>query len=803
MQPVMRFGNCGRWERVKDKPQFQTEDGNFVMSFCHHVPETPQLDISYAFTYPFSYTECQTMLEKFDEKFSRSEENLKEMISQVILARTSDNLKITDEHNVGDTRSSIDILDEIYYKRELLINSLEGRRVDLLTITSFQGILNKKEDRLGNLFLDDHPNASRCHRFENKKMIFLSSRVHPGETPASFILNGFLNMILDRKNPIAIALRQLYVFKIVPIINPDGVYRGFYRTDTLGQNLNRWYTQPTLLAQPTIYAIKKIIYYYTTGIDLDETLESKTQKNCPTLPTNSDSENDNASLSSTSSEDRIRPSTSTTKSESPSTSTTLEETLPNNNNNRLENSDSTIPMSETSTSDESENNGNNPKKFVQEQEENKAPIALPAPTPIPPPPPPPPPPKKQKPFVPDKNMSYHTILASSKKGTKKRAPLSSSLSKKFGTPTIPRRYLFETNLDVTYEFARKMSTTNVNEVYKMFLYIDFHGHASKKGVFMYGNHFSNVSEAVECKLLPKLMSINSQHFHFDACNFSEKNMYKREKRDGMSKEGSGRVDIFKMAGLIKSYTLEGNYNTGRYINILPPIGSNTQKKITTISTPPKYNPNSFEEVGKALGTSILDMTNSNTLSRLQNSEYRTLQGLRISLRNDIERANNPRHQFGRTTQINYQPNKRLKRPTSSATTTTPTVSNTQITQNTSSSSASTSASSYASAKAYKPAKKLSFKAKPTSVLFPKNKTKQVLVVDSSSSNVRKTPAGPSGVNFIDVLVPTTSDGRVSTQLVKKSTSNSSKEFSKMIKKKRAIRHDNITAKRKIKLRTAN
>lgn len=180
-------------------------------------------------------------------------------------------------------------------------------------------------------------------------------------------------------------------------------------------------------------------------------------------------------------------------------------------------------MSENST-DESESNGNILKKFVKEQEENKAPIALPAPIP---PPPPPPPPKKQKPFVPDQNMSYHSIIASSIKASKKRSPLSTSISKKFGTPTIPRRYLFETNLDVTYEFARKMSTENMNEIYKMFMYIDFHGHASKKGVFMYGNHFSNVSEAVECKLLPKLMSINSQHFHFDACNFSEKNMYRR------------------------------------------------------------------------------------------------------------------------------------------------------------------------------------------------------------------------------------------------------------------------------------
>lgn len=42
---------------------------------------------------------------------------------------------------------------------------------------------------------------------------------------------------------------------------------------------------------------------------------------------------------------------------------------------------------------------------------------------------------------------------------------------------------------------------------------------------MYGNHLSNTMEAVECMLLPKLMSLNCHHFHFDACNFSERNMY--------------------------------------------------------------------------------------------------------------------------------------------------------------------------------------------------------------------------------------------------------------------------------------
>ena len=59
----------------------------------------------------------------------------------------------------------------------------------------------------------------------------------------------------------------------------------------------------------------------------------------------------------------------------------------------------------------------------------------------------------------------------------------------------------------------------------LFLYIDFHGHASKKGIFMYGNHFDDPEDASACMLLPKLMSINNPNFHFTSCNFAEKNMY--------------------------------------------------------------------------------------------------------------------------------------------------------------------------------------------------------------------------------------------------------------------------------------
>ena len=92
-------------------------------------------------------------------------------------------------------------------------------------------------------------------------MIFVSARVHPGETPSSFVLNGLLNLLLNREDQIAINLRRHYVFKLIPMLNPDGVARGHYRMDTRGVNLNRVYLNPSEKDHPTIFAARSLIRF--------------------------------------------------------------------------------------------------------------------------------------------------------------------------------------------------------------------------------------------------------------------------------------------------------------------------------------------------------------------------------------------------------------------------------------------------------------------------------------------------------------------------------------------------------------
>ena len=90
-----------------------------------------------------------------------------------------------------------------FIKQEILCQSLAGNDVPILTITSDDPVFDVR----------------------NKKFVIITSRVHPGESPSSWIMRGILHYVTG-KTDIAVALRKHYIFKIVPMINPDGVIVG-------------------------------------------------------------------------------------------------------------------------------------------------------------------------------------------------------------------------------------------------------------------------------------------------------------------------------------------------------------------------------------------------------------------------------------------------------------------------------------------------------------------------------------------------------------------------------------------------
>ncbi|CAG9559877.1 unnamed protein product [Danaus chrysippus] len=732
MAPVTRtLPGKPQWERIRDRPVHSTDDNTFTLSFRYRTSDNPKATTFFAFTYPFSFAELQIALNSIDLKMLP----------------------------VPPPQSP----DDIYYCRECLIYSLEGRRVDLLTISSHHGITTEREDRLKNLFPE---NQERPFKFQNKKVIFISARVHPGETPSSFVFNGFLNLLLTRNDPIAIQLRKLYVFKMIPFLNPDGVARGHYRTDTRGVNLNRVYLNPSLLYHPTVYASRSLIRYHHFGFEkeedncediksfasrsiqnISESVElvetkkkkaprspnikgdfkrdkAKTQASKPSALYSEDHSRDEFSGDAANLADQVldmklqeMPSQTDNISSNPSNAN-LDESSSLLNDNVLRSClGSNVHLS---TSEELNINGLNPLKPLRDTLKNSISLLMESSSSVVG--------ESMTPELPVVKMGYCKVCRRDRDSMMSELPsyrnieeygehqrqkidtkeqkvddlevLEGSVNVFFCTNCFKRYIVTDGNEEIATATSSgdcvegpplsprpqpperpqprspagstgdSLPPVTIRKVDKpksapksskkrppavtaapapspaaapalrqhkdvesgLYLYIDLHGHASKKGIFMYGNHFEDLESSVECMLLPRIMSLNNLHFHFSSCNFTERNMYLKDRRDGMSREGSGRVAVLKATGLVRSYTLECNYNTGRLVNVLPPPCREPAVTTQPAPPPPKYTPHIFEEVGRSLGASILDLTGQHPNSRIPCSEHRNLAAVRDWLR---------------------------------------------------------------------------------------------------------------------------------------------------------------------------
>ncbi|ELW70718.1 Cytosolic carboxypeptidase 4 [Tupaia chinensis] len=91
----------------------------------------------------------------------------------------------------------------------------------------------------------------------------ITARVHPGESNASWVMKGTLEFLVSG-DPVARLLRENFIFKIIPMLNPDGVINGNHRCSLRGEDLNRQWLSPNAHLQPTIYHAKGLLYYLSS-----------------------------------------------------------------------------------------------------------------------------------------------------------------------------------------------------------------------------------------------------------------------------------------------------------------------------------------------------------------------------------------------------------------------------------------------------------------------------------------------------------------------------------------------------------
>ncbi|GAA48396.1 cytosolic carboxypeptidase-like protein 5 [Clonorchis sinensis] len=551
-----------RWQRIRDRPAWEIVDGQFNLTFVHRFIDPRGSSTYFAFSFPWSYTETQRQLDQLEAIFRHQVFSAPTEVRPnptVFADAKKADLRKAVSGPLEDGLTSADLFQQIYFHRELLCYSLDGRRIDLLTVTDWSGRKEQREDYFDPLLF---PNRSfpRPWKFEGKKVVFISSRVHPGETPSSHVFNGLLELLLRPTDARACQLRKQYVFKLIPLLNPDGVVRGHYRSDSRGVNLNRVYLEPDFLYYPSVYATKALMVYHHTHYADDQPYAAF-----------------------------LHPLWEEFKQVLRTPSELIKPPLESNGFK-----DANVDLNGGET-------------------------------------------------APSLRSTEDQVLI----GVNQLGPLTVDAALEQLNQLRKALHLSETSL------------RQLKENSGLAFYVDLHGHCSKRGCFLYGNWLESEEEMVNNVLFALLVAVNSSNFDFNACNFTVRNMYQRDRRGTSTKEGSGRVATWRHLGLVHSYTLECNYNTGPLVNrlwrclskappddggrITPPgtffgpywtdivdsvgiqtlcpsalfttgMNSNTDAPINMMQ--PRFTPAHYEEVGRALLFALLDMNQTNPWPRL-------------------------------------------------------------------------------------------------------------------------------------------------------------------------------------------
>lgn len=157
---------------------------------------------------------------------------------------------------------------------------------------------------------------------------------------------------------------------------------------------------------------------------------------------------------------------------------------------------------------------------------------------------------------------------------------------------------------------------------------------------MYGNVMDSLEDQIQNQLYCSLIAMNTPHFDYEGCLFSKDHMRRIDPGDDMTAEGSGRVSTYLKHKFIHCYTLECNYNTGRVGNEIAkcdimPCENRPLISVPFTSSPEKYTPQTFADVGQACMIAMLDLRGHNEFSRIPLSKFKSLDRIRMTILSEV------------------------------------------------------------------------------------------------------------------------------------------------------------------------
>ncbi|XP_035781923.1 LOW QUALITY PROTEIN: cytosolic carboxypeptidase 6-like [Anopheles albimanus] len=204
MTPLVKSTSRPKWQRLLRCEVFYykspVHQNHYVLSFAFGFDKEDEV-YQFALTFPYSYSKMQAYLNALELKFPET------------------------------------------FERSSLGMSIQNRKLELVTFDEV-----KKPDKV------DQKNVIH--------MVVVLARIHPGESPSSYVVQGLIEFLAAATQPIAKALREHVVFKIVPMLNPDGVFLGNNRCNVVGHDLNRSWNRLSQYTHPTLSAVMKMLKEY-------------------------------------------------------------------------------------------------------------------------------------------------------------------------------------------------------------------------------------------------------------------------------------------------------------------------------------------------------------------------------------------------------------------------------------------------------------------------------------------------------------------------------------------------------------